>query len=356
MPNILLVVYFVFFIACLVFSILINSLLVKFIKTLGIRNTEETIIKWGAQSKPAIGGISFYIIFLLSIITYYFFFERSEYFPNPQFIGILFASTLGFLMGMFDDAYNTKPFIKLFAQISCGIILISTNVYIHIFEYEILNYAITILWVVGIMNSLNLLDNMDAIAAIVSISIILTIIINLFWIDDFKNPDIFILVGLFAALVGFLKFNWSPSIIYMGDTGSQFLGAFLAALGIIYFWNHSEGQGIEIFSKQIITSVLIFSIPIIDTTTVVIKRIRKGRSPFVGGKDHTAHHLSYLGFNERQVALIFSGISCVTMILSIVAINFISNWGLLHIILYGTYLLGLFITLFYIANLNAKRN
>jgi UDP-GlcNAc:undecaprenyl-phosphate GlcNAc-1-phosphate transferase len=330
--------------------------LIKFIKTLGIRNTEGTIIRWGAQSKPAIGGISFYIIFLLSVIAYSFFIDRMGYFMNRQFIGILFASTLGFMMGMFDDAYNTKPFIKLSAQILCGIILISTNIYIHIFEYEILNYAITILWVVGMMNSINLLDNMDAIAAIVSISIILTIIINLFLIGDFKNQDIFILVGLFAALIGFLKFNWSPSIIYMGDTGSQFLGAFLAAIGIIYFWNHYEGQGIEILSKQIITSLLIFSIPIIDTTTVVIKRIRKGRSPFVGGKDHTTHHLSYLGFNERQVALIFSGISCITMILSVVAINFISNWGFLYIILYGTYILGLFITLFYIANLNTKLN
>lgn len=354
MPNIIIIEYCIFFIACLVFSILINLLLVKFIKTLGIRNTEETIIKWGAQSKPAIGGISFYIIFLLSIIACSFFFERSQYFLNRQFIGVLFASTLGFMMGMFDDAFNTRPLIKLFTQIICGIILISTNVYIHIFEYEWLNYAITILWVVGIMNSLNLLDNMDAIASIISISIILTIIINLFLIGDFKNSDLFILVGLFAALIGFLKFNWNPSVIYMGDTGSQFLGAFLAAIGIIYFWNHNEGQGIEILSKQIITSVLIFSIPLIDTTTVVIKRIRKGRSPFVGGKDHTAHHLSYLGFNERQIAMIFSGISIVSMTLSVVAFNFIKNWGLLHIILYVTYLLVLFITLFYIANLNTK--
>src|ERR1035437_3328831 len=117
MPSIFIIEFLVFFVACLLFSFLINTLFLKFIKTLGIRNKEETVIRWGTQSKPAIGGISFYIIFLLSIIAYPFFFDRSMYFLNLQFIGVLFASTLGFLLGLFDDAYNTKPLIKLFTQI-----------------------------------------------------------------------------------------------------------------------------------------------------------------------------------------------------------------------------------------------
>jgi UDP-GlcNAc:undecaprenyl-phosphate/decaprenyl-phosphate GlcNAc-1-phosphate transferase len=356
MPRIVIIEYIIFFTACLVFSFLINSLFLKFIRTLGIRNKEETVIRWGSQSKPAIGGISFYIIFLLSIIAYSFFFERSQYFLNLQFIGILFASTLGFLMGLFDDAYNTKPLIKLFTQITCAIILISTNVYIRLFEYESLNYAITIIWVVGLMNSINMLDNMDAIASIVSISIIVTIIINLLIKENYQNPDLFILFGLLAALIGFLKFNWNPSVIYMGDTGSQFLGAFLASIGIVYFWNREDLGGKDIFSKQIITSVLIFSIPIIDTTTVVIKRLMNKKPPFIGGKDHTTHHVSYLGYKDNQVAMIFAGISLVSMILTIIAVNFIHNWSYLHIILFAVYIVGLFIILFYIANLNTKKH
>jgi UDP-GlcNAc:undecaprenyl-phosphate/decaprenyl-phosphate GlcNAc-1-phosphate transferase len=356
MPRIVIFEYIIFFTACLVFSFLINSLFLKFIRTLGIRNKEETVIRWGSQSKPAIGGISFYIIFLLSIIAYSFFYERSQYFLNLQFIGILFASTLGFLMGLFDDAYNTKPLIKLFTQITCSIILISTNVYIHLFEYEALNYAITVIWVVGLMNSVNMLDNMDAITSIVSISIITTIIIDLLIRENYQNPDLFILFGLLAALIGFLRYNWNPSIIYMGDTGSQFLGAFLASIGIIYFWNREDLGGKEIFSKQVVTSVLIFAIPIIDTTTVVIKRLRNKKPPFIGGKDHTTHHVSYLGFKDKQVALIFAAISLVSMILTIIAINFIRNWGYLHIILFSVYIIGLFIALFYIANLNTKNH
>jgi UDP-GlcNAc:undecaprenyl-phosphate GlcNAc-1-phosphate transferase len=356
MPSIFIIEFLVFFTACLVFSFLINTLFLKFIKTLGIRNKEETVIRWGTQSKPAIGGISFYIIFLLSIIAYPFFFDVKIYFLNLPFIGVLFASTLGFLMGLFDDAYNTKPLIKLFTQITCGIILISTNVNIHLFDNEILNYAITIFWVVGIMNSINMLDNMDAISSIVSISIILTTIVNIFFINDFKNPDLFILIGLLAALLGFLWFNWHPSIIYMGDTGSQFLGAFLAAIGIIYFWNRQDIGGVEIWSKQVITTALVFSIPIIDTTTVVIKRIRSRKSPFIGGKDHTSHHISYLGYSDKQVALIFIAISIISIILSFIAFNVIQQWNYFCVFLYGLYFLALFVVLFYIANKNTKRN
>lgn len=356
MSNKIIIEYSVFFVACLLFSIMINSLLLKFIKTLGIRNNQETIIRWGTQSKPAIGGISFYIIFLLSIIAYSFFFERSQYFFNLHFIGILFASTLGFMMGLFDDAYNTKPLIKLFTQILCAVILIYTHMYIHIFKIEYLNYAITIIWVVGIMNSINMLDNMDAISTIISISIVLTTIINLFLIEDLNNPYLFILIGLFAALIGFLKFNWNPSIIYMGDTGSQFLGIFLASIGIIYFWNRPEEiSHVGNWSKQIITSVLIFSIPIIDTTTVVVKRLSKGKSPFVGGKDHTTHHMSYLGFNDKQVALIFSGISLLSIILTVIAVNFIPRWNYWHIAIFSFYFVLLFILLFIISIRNTRK-
>lgn len=356
MTYTLILKYCLFFATCIGFSLLINSLFLKFIHTLGIRNQEDTVIRWGSQSKPAIGGISFYIIFLLSIIGYSFSFEKSLFFLNLQFIGVLFASTLGFLMGLFDDAYNTKPLIKLFTQITCGIILISTNTYISIFEMESLNFAITIFWVVGIMNSINMLDNMDAISTIVSLSVLITIITDLFFAGDYSNSDLFILFGVIASLIGFIKYNWHPSKIYMGDTGSQFLGALLASLGIIYFWNRPDFSGTEIWSKQILTSVIIFSVPIIDTTTVFIKRMLKGKSPFIGGRDHTTHHISYLGFNDRQVAYIYILISLVSMALTIYAVNYILKWSYLHIAVYSVYFLALFITLFYIANKNIKKS
>jgi UDP-GlcNAc:undecaprenyl-phosphate GlcNAc-1-phosphate transferase len=206
------------------------------------------------------------------------------------------------------------------------------------------------------MNSINMLDNMDAISSIVSVSVILTAIANILFINNYTNPDLFLLIGVLAALLGFLWFNWHPSVIYMGDTGSQFLGAFLGAIGIIYFWNRHDTGGVAIWSKQVITSALVFAIPIIDTTTVVIKRLRDGKSPFVGGKDHTTHHISYLGFTDKQVALIFIAISAVSIILSFIAFNFIHHWSYLWIFLYGLYFFILFIVLFTIANKNTHKH
>ena len=237
----LIIVYISFFIGTIIFSILINGLFLKFTKSLGIRNTNETVISWSSEVKPAIGGLSFFIIFLLSTIAYPFFFQGTEYFLNLNFVGVLLACSLGFLMGLYDDAFNTDPFIKAFTQITCGLILISTDTYINIFPNIFLNYFVTLFWVVGLMNSINMLDNMDGITSIVSSSIVLTVILSLFINNNFTGPEIIPLIGILAALIGFLYYNWNPSRMFMGDTGSQFLGVYLAAIGINFFWN---GKGI----------------------------------------------------------------------------------------------------------------
>jgi len=350
------IIYIAFFICSILFSVLINSLLLKFANTLGIRNGEENAIRWASQSKPAIGGISFYIIFLLSIISYSFIFEKSQFFLNAQFLGILLSSTLGFLMGLFDDAYNTKPFLKFFTQLTCGFILIFTGTYIHFFNQVYLDYILTLIWVVGIMNSINMLDNMDAISTSISASIIICVLLNIFIQNDIGNPHILILIGLLATLIGFLKFNWHPAKMYMGNTGSQFLGIFLAAMGIVYFWNiNNDNNESYFFSKQIISVSLIFALPLIDTTTVFIKRLAKRTSPFIGGKDHTTHHLSYLGLNDKQVALVFITISIISAILNVIVLQFINEWSILYFLFFGTYLVILFLTLFLIAIKSRKK-
>ncbi len=343
------IIYIVFFICAFIFSILNNSLFLKFVKTLGIHNNEDRVIRWASQTKPAIGGVTFFIVFLLSVISYSFIFEKSQFFLNSKFLGIFLASTLGFLMGLFDDAYNTKPFLKFFTQLTCGFILIFTGTYIKFFNNNYLDYAITLFWVIGIMNSINMLDNMDSITTSVSSSIVICILLNIFIINDTHNPHILILIGLLAALLAFYKFNWHPSKMYMGDTGSQFLGVFLAAMGIIYFWDIPYTAEPYFFSKQIISVVSIFAIPLIDTTTVTIKRLLKGTSPFVGGKDHTTHHLSYLGLSDRQVALVIIGISIISIVINIIVLNFIKTWSIWYFALFGIYFIVLFLVLFIIS-------
>ena len=341
--------YFVLKVSCLflgslLFSFLINRIFLKFSKNLGIRNIDDKVIRWNTTSKPAFGGISFFIVFLLVLSQYQIFFPN-QYTPfDLKVIGIVVATSLGFLVGLADDAFNTNPILKSIAQATCAIILIATGNYIDIFYTEWMNYALTFVWVVGLMNSINMLDNMDGITTIASIFALLGML-TVIAFNRTIDPSYFILaLGLIGALLGFLFFNWHPSKMYMGDTGSQFLGVILAALSIKFLWNHSPTEH-DVVSRQFILPLLAFLVPICDTTTVVINRIAKGKSPFVGGKDHTTHHLSYLGFSDQSVALIVGGLGIISTVILIVALS-IKNWTHLFTILFAAYALLVFVSLY----------
>jgi UDP-GlcNAc:undecaprenyl-phosphate GlcNAc-1-phosphate transferase len=265
-------------------------------------NPGETEIRWGSTSKPAFGGISFYIVFLLSFAVYAIIFASKQI--PLEFFGVLIACSIGFLVGLADDAYNTKPILKFLGQFASAFALIVTNNYITIFDNNWFNYGLTFLWVIGMMNSINMLDNMDGVTTSVSIGVISTALFTLVLTNNLNHIYFWILLGTLAALSGFLYYNWNPSRMYMGDTGSQFLGALLAALGIYFFWNGYKFEDSSFLPKAI-TPILAFLPSIIDTTTVTINRIAKGNSPFVGGRDHTTHHLSYLGLKDRHIAIFF---------------------------------------------------
>lgn len=350
------IIYFAFFVCSVSFSFLINNLFLRFFHTLGIRNKNDgTIIRWGAQSKPAIGGLSFYIIFLISVACYSFFFNPNQIFYNVKFVGLLLAMAIGFIIGLYDDAYDTKPFLKFFAQLLCGLVLIFSGIYINIFSDDYMNYIFTIFWVVGIMNSVNMLDNMDAITTIVSINIVLGSILMIILHQDFENMHLIILVGVLSSLVAFLYYNWHPSKMYMGDTGSQFLGVFLAAMGVLYFWN--DGYSVTNISqgKQIVTALLAFLLPITDTTIVVINRLSQKKSPFVGGKDHTTHSLAYVGLSDRSVAVVFAGLSFISLCLIYFINQYIIHWTHTYTIIFSIYFLGLFSFFFYISKKNKNK-
>lgn len=304
------------------------------------------MVRWSNFQKPAVGGISFFVLFLLSLACYGVFFPFRFMPMDKELLGMLSVVTLAFIMGLADDAYNTKPFLKLFVQILCGVILISTNQSIRIFDNVILNDILTILWVVGIMNSINMLDNMDAITATVSVIILIEALLSLYINQDFYNVHIIMILGVIGALSGFLFFNWHPSKLFMGDSGSQFLGILLAVIGIHYFWNNPDFGGRYMHSKQIFVTLLAFIIPICDTTIVVINRISKKQAPWIGGKDHTTHFLSYIGLSDSQVAIAFSAISFISLMMIFVIQGTIVNWSYKHMIFFGAYILIVFGTLF----------
>jgi len=349
-------IYSIFFISIVLFSLLINTILLKFSTNLGVREKDnKPVLRWSSVSKPAMGGISFYMSFLISTACFSIFFQDESIFNDYQAIALICATSLAFLMGLADDAYNTRPKLKLIVQIICGVIIVIPDIYIpqpeystiiNLFENDILNYTITVLWVVGIMNSINMLDNMDGITSITSLFIILILISYLTLNVDLSNFFLLVLIGVSASIVAFLFYNWNPAKMFMGDSGSQMLGLFIAAVSIKYLWNSKSIHGEIIESKQIIIVLLAFILPIIDTTSVVINRLSRKQSPFVGGKDHTTHHLSYLGFSDSQVTFIYLGISALSFVICIALFRFIEQWSILLTILFFIYFIIVFAILF----------
>lgn len=317
--------YIVFFIFCVFLSFMMNWLFLKFSKSLGVRNNEElNQVRWSKDVKPSLGGLSFFMIFLISIAAAGFIpQDTSSFFQNQKILGLMAATTLGFIIGLADDSYNTNPLVKFIGQLTCAFILIFSGLYIHATGNYAVDYFITIMWVVGLMNSINMLDNMDAITCTTAIVILITALAFVLTAPVGFAALTIILCGVLASLLGFLFFNWHPAKMYMGDTGSQFLGVFLAAISILLFWNERNDVSGVIQIKQFVLPLLIFTVPLMDTLTVFIRRLMKKKSPFVGGKDHTTHQLVFFGFSERQAALILISLGLISCFF---ALSLFVNW------------------------------
>ncbi len=344
-------IYAGFFISAIIISLFMNGLFLRFSRNLGMR-VEGDLMRWAPTQKPSLGGITFFFLFLISIAFYSIFFPYKFIPIDKPMFGMLASVTLAFLMGLADDAYNTQPLLKFLVQCICGIIVAISGHLIELSSNEYINIVITVFWVVAMMNSINMLDNMDGITSIVSLFILIEAFVILVLSRDYFNTHMIIILGVSGSLFGFLFYNWHPSKLFMGDTGSQFLGIVLAIIGIQYFWNHDDGDNNFIRSKQIIVAVIAFLVPIVDTTTVVINRLRKRKSPFIGGKDHTTHHLSYLGLSDSQVAIIYAGISLVSLVIIAVIQKSLTTWNWKYITGFSIYALAVGGTLYAITRLS----
>ncbi|MBK9761223.1 MAG: undecaprenyl/decaprenyl-phosphate alpha-N-acetylglucosaminyl 1-phosphate transferase [Flavobacteriales bacterium] len=339
-------IYSGLFFGALMFALVTNSVFMRFFRTFGIREGQEGVVRWAGSQKPAFGGIGFFIIFLGAFAVHGALFPKQSDPFQPELLGLLAATGLGFLMGLADDAYNTRPLLKFSTQIACGVLLVLSGTYIHVFAQEWMNYGITLLWVVGMMNSINMLDNMDGITTVTAICILACGLLSLLTGGPLVTINVVLVIGIMASLCGFLFFNWNPSRMYMGDTGSQFLGVFLAFIGIRCFWNSTGMTGAIEPWRQAVSTLIVFALPIIDTTVVTINRIARGGSPFVGGKDHTTHHLSYAGLSDAQVALVFAGLGALSFFFVFAMLNFIPVWLPWHSVVFIAYFFTLFGFLF----------
>ncbi|MFM2375519.1 MAG: putative undecaprenyl-phosphate N-acetylglucosaminyl 1-phosphate transferase [Bacteroidota bacterium] len=337
------------------FSHAINQWMYNYSRKAGIQSKDENTLRWESSPKPTVGGISFYATFLLAAIVY-FLTQPHDWGQEHEMYITLGVVTLGFLVGLHDDAYETKPLIKFLGQLSCGLILIGFDLGINLFGVWPVDHFLTLFWVVGIMNSINLLDNMDGVTGMVSLTIVLATILRIVLLDGnaAMNPSLFILIASVGSHLAFLRMNHKPSKIYMGDTGSQFLGALLAVVGIKFFWNFEVGGRALDWHTRAIVPVMIFLVPIMDTTFVTIARTMRGQSPFVGGKDHLTHHMTYLGISDSLVPYVLSLVSIASGLLAVLGLRYLPTWPVVQTSIFVSYIIVIFVIFYLLYRLGER--
>jgi UDP-GlcNAc:undecaprenyl-phosphate GlcNAc-1-phosphate transferase len=219
-----------------------------------------------------------------------------ERFGFTQLVSIMLGATWVSFLGVWDDRWGLRPTLKLIGQVVGAVILIVAGVQVQFLPSEYLNWAVTIVWVVGLTNAINFLDNMDGlsggIAAIASAFFLLMAVQNGQYLVGALSA------ALLGASIGFLVYNFNPATIFMGDTGSLFLGFMLASLGIkLRFPGNTD-------AITWMVPVIVLGVPIFDTTMVVFSRLRRGLSPATPGKDHTSHRLVRMGFTQREAVML----------------------------------------------------
>lgn len=240
---------------------------------------------------PLMGGAAIYVAFIIALILF------GDRFYVQQVVGILLGATLCSFLGMWDDRRGLSPWVKLAGQLVAASILVMTGVQIQSLRNQVLNIAATLLWVVGITNAMNLLDNMDGLTG--GISVVAAAFFLLLAAMSRQYLVGALAAGLLGACIGFLIYNFNPATIFMGDTGALFIGFLLAAVGIKLRFP----ANVDFVTWMI--PVMVLGLPIFDTTLVTISRLRRGLNPLTTpGRDHVSHRLVKKGFTQREAVLI----------------------------------------------------
>ena len=218
----------------------------------------------------------------------------------PRLSGILLGSFLAFLTGLTDDLFGAKFPVwgKALGQFSAALCVVLGGVSTSFLPNAWLNATLTVFWLVGITNAFNLLDNMDGLAAGVALIASLALLVNS--LSAGEDLIAALTLAFIGTLAGFLLFNFNPASIFLGDCGSHFVGFVMAS--ILLLDRYATSASSTYF--PVLMPVLLLAVPIIDTTTVVVIRLREGRPIYVGDARHLSHTLVERGFSQRSAVLI----------------------------------------------------
>lgn len=258
--------------------------------------SEPSAERWHKKRVPYLGGVAIFIGFLVPALLFGA--------PTNAALWFLFISALIFMLGMYDDLNRINPATKLVGQIIVAVTAIFAGYTLEFTGWPAVDFFISAVWIVGMTNALNLLDNMDGLAG--GVGLIACAYLIFFFIVGQDLPHAGIALALAGAVGGFLIFNFYPASIFMGDAGSLFLGASLGLLAI-----KAQGQASNVFSIVAVPA-LILMVPILDTLLVSLTRLLRGEPVSQGGRDHSSHRLVVLGLTEPRAVLLLYAMAAVS--------------------------------------------
>lgn len=294
-----------------IFLIVLVSLLISlFISYISIRISRRVNLidrpgsephKLHKHPVPMAGGVALFMTLVLSGLL-------SKTFQDQEIRGVLIAAIPLFIFGLWDDFKSISPILKLTGQIIAAILLITQGVSIGFFEspefffhgsggiFTLLNWGITIFWIVGITNAFNFVDSMDGLAiGLGSTAACFFLLVTLNSGQVLLSQFCAMILG---AGIGIYYFNSPPAALFLGDSGSQLLGFLLAAVGISYS-PIDANQASSWFLP-----ILLLSVPIFDATLVIFSRVRRQKPVYQAGLDHTYHRLVHYGLASNRVVLL----------------------------------------------------
>ena len=260
--------------------------------------------RWHQRTTPMVGGIGIFA----GLLTGFWVAVAAGAAPaSRELVAILGGCTILFVAGLLDDLFSLGPLLKLAAQLAAAGLVIGNGLTISgLISNNFLAGTVALLWLVGMTNAFNLLDNMDGLAA--TLAGIAAVFFAIDALTVHENDAVLALaLALALACAGFLPFNLRPkrsAAVFMGDSGSQVLGFALAALGLTASW---KVAGTTV--ATLLLPVLVLAVPILDTTLVTVVRLLDGRPVYQGGRDHTSHRLVYHGLSERRAVVLLAVIS-----------------------------------------------
>ncbi|WHE07009.1 MraY family glycosyltransferase [Thermoanaerobacterium thermosaccharolyticum] len=250
---------------------------------------------------PLIGGLAIYLGTILSILL---FLPKSE--TN---LGIIAGSTIIVVLGIFDDKYELKAKVKLLGQLVASLVVVLSGVRIDwltnpfgdgMINIGVFAIPLSIFWIVGITNAMNLIDGLDGLAAgIASISSGSLFVVSLL---NGRYATALITAAVTGAALGFLPYNFNPAKIFMGDTGAMFLGFILSAVSI-------QGAVKSAAAIAIAVPILALGVPVFDTAFAIIRRIANKKPIMEADKGHLHHRLLALGLTQKQAVFVMYGVS-----------------------------------------------